>query len=119
MRLDGGLRFGDDRVGVVLAGHPLQRFDMFLERRGNAIGPRDFQDLLDAPRELTDNSYRIIPGDGIAPVVTILRKLSEKRYTGALSVELFRPEYVNGDPFEVATEIRRKCEAVMQEAGVL
>ncbi len=78
-----------------------------------------FQDLLDAPRELTDNSYRIIPGDGIAPVVAILRKLAEKRYTGALSVELFRPEYVNGDPFEVATEIRRKCEAVMQEAGVL
>jgi len=78
-----------------------------------------FQDLLDAPRELTNNSYRLIPGDGIAPVVRILQKLAEKEYDGALSVELFRPELVNGDPFEVATEIRTKCETVMREAGVL
>ena len=58
-------------------------------------------------------------GDGIAPVVEILQKLAQKDYTGALSVELFRAEYVEGDPFEVATEIRTKCEAVMSEAGVL
>jgi len=78
-----------------------------------------FQDLLDAPRELTNNTYRLIPGDGIAPVVRILQKLAEKEYDGALSVELFRAEYVSGDPFQVATEIRRKCEAVMSEAQVL
>lgn len=78
-----------------------------------------FQDLLDAPPELTDNSYRLIPGDGIAPVVTILRKLAEKGYAGALSVELFRAELVDGDPYEVAAEIRTKCEAVMREAGVV
>jgi 2-keto-myo-inositol isomerase len=77
-----------------------------------------FQDLLDAPRELTDNTYRLIPGDGIAPVVRILQKLAEKEYDGALSVELFRAELVNGDPFQVATEILRKCEAVMREAQV-
>ena len=78
-----------------------------------------FQDLLDGPRELIDNDSRIIPGDGIAPVVRILQKLAEKEFTGALSVELFRAELVQGDPFEVATEIRGKCEAVMEEAGVL
>ena len=78
-----------------------------------------FQDLLDAPRELTNNDYRLIPGDGIAPLGRILRKLAEKEYDGALSVELFRAELVRGDPFQVATEIRRKCEAVMLEAQVL
>ncbi len=78
-----------------------------------------FQDLLDGPRELIDNDSRLIPGDGIAPVVRILRKLAEKEYDGALSVELFRAELVRGDPFQVATEIRRKCEAVMREAQVL
>jgi 2-keto-myo-inositol isomerase len=78
-----------------------------------------FQDVLDGPRELTDNSFRLIPGDGIAPVVRMLRKLAEKQYNGALSVELFRAELVDGDPFDVATEIRAKCEAVMREAGVL
>jgi sugar phosphate isomerase/epimerase len=50
--------------------------------------------------------------------VTIIRRLAEKQYDGALSVELFRPELVNGDPYEVATEIRTKCERVMREAGV-
>ena len=78
-----------------------------------------FQDLLDAPKELTDNSYRLIPGDGIAPINAILSKLTEKGYNGALSVELFREELVNGDPFEVASEIKRKSESVMNSAGVL
>ena len=78
-----------------------------------------FQDLLDTPRELINNDARLIPGDGIAPVVPIIQKLAEKGYTGALSVELFRAEYVQGDAVEVGTEIRRKCEAVMRRAGVL
>ena len=78
-----------------------------------------FQDLLDTPRELIDNNSRLIPGDGIAPLVRIIQKLAEKEYTGALSVELFRPELVQGDPFEVATEIRQKCAGVMRRAGVL
>ncbi len=78
-----------------------------------------FQDLLDTPRELIDNNSRLIPGDGIAPVVPIIQKLAEKQYAGALSVELFRAELVQGDPFQVATEIRRKSEAVMRQAQVL
>jgi sugar phosphate isomerase/epimerase len=78
-----------------------------------------FQDLLDGPRELIDNNSRIIPGDGVAPVVRILRKLAEKGYSGALSVELFRRELVTGDPYLVASEVRRKAEAVMREAEVL
>ena len=78
-----------------------------------------FQDLLDTPRELIDNDSRLIPGDGIAPVGNILRKLKERGFTGALSVELFRAEYVEGDPYEVALEIKQKCEAVMERAGVL
>ena len=76
-----------------------------------------FQDLLAGPRELINNDSRLIPGDGVAPVVRILRKLAEKGYAGALSVELFRAEFANGDPREVATRIRTKCEAVMAEAG--
>ncbi len=77
-----------------------------------------FQDLLDAPRELTDNSYRVMPGDGIAPLNAIIRKLADKGYTGALSVELYRSEIVNGDPYPVATEIKEKVERVMRAAEV-
>ena len=60
------------------------------------------------PRELLDQATRVIPGDGVTPLVTILRKLAEKGYAGPLSVELFLPKFQQGDPFEVAREIRQK-----------
>lgn len=78
-----------------------------------------FQDVPDMPRELLDNTTRIIPGDGVSPLDTMLRKLADKGYAGPLSVELFLPKYQNGDPYEVAREIRQKCESVMSRAGVL
>lgn len=83
------------------------------------IGHMHFQDIPDVPRELLDNNSRLIPGDGIAPLTTILQKVAAKGYRGPLSVELFLPELRNGDPFAVASEIRRKSEAVMRRAGVL
>jgi sugar phosphate isomerase/epimerase len=77
-----------------------------------------FQDVPDLPRELLDNNTRAIPGDGGAPVVTMLRKLAEKGYSGPLSVELFIQRLRDGSPYETAREIRPKCEAVMAKAGV-
>jgi 2-keto-myo-inositol isomerase len=41
-----------------------------------------FQDTPDMPRELLTQATRVIPGDGIAPLVRILRKLAEKGYSG-------------------------------------
>ncbi len=78
-----------------------------------------FQDTPDIPRELFAQQTRLIPGDGVSPLVRILKKLAEKGYDGALSVELFLPELQGGDPQEVATQIRTKCEKVMREANVL
>lgn len=78
-----------------------------------------FQDVPDINRELLDNTTRLIPGDGISPLVRILRKLAEKGYSGALSVELFLPEFTQGDPYEVATRIREKAEGVMRQAKVI
>jgi 2-keto-myo-inositol isomerase len=78
-----------------------------------------FQDTPDIAKELFAQNTRLIPGDGIAPLEKILRKLAEKGYDGALSVELFLPELQNGDPYEVGAQIRKKCEAVMSKAGVL
>lgn len=77
-----------------------------------------FQDVPDMPRELLDNTTRLIPGDGVSPLVRILRKLAEKGYAGSLSVELFLPEFTQGDPYEVAKRIREKAEAVMHQAKV-
>ena len=92
--------------------------DLDLIRPGE-IAHVHFQDILDTPRELIDNNGRVIPGDGNAPVVAILKKLQEKQYSGPLSVELFLMELQQGDPYEVASRIKQKCEAVMKQAGVL
>jgi sugar phosphate isomerase/epimerase len=92
--------------------------DLDLIRPGE-IAHVHFQDILDTPRELIDNNGRVIPGDGNAPIVAILRKLVDKQYSGPLSVELFLMELQQGDPFEVASRIKQKCETVMRKAGVL
>ena len=92
--------------------------DLDLIRQGE-IGHVHFQDVPDMPRELLDNTTRIIPGDGVAPLNRMLRTLSDKGYSGPLSVELFLPKFQQGDPYEVAREIRQKCEAVMRRARVM
>jgi len=92
--------------------------DLDLIRKGE-IGHVHFQDVPDMPRELLDNTTRIIPGDGVAPLNQMLRTLADKEYSGPLSVELFLPKFQQGDPYEVAREIRQKCEAVMRRARVL
>jgi sugar phosphate isomerase/epimerase len=97
---------------------PSKLEDLDLIRDGE-IGHVHFQDVPDMPREVLDQTTRVIPGDGVAPVNQILRKLSEKEYSGPLSVELFLPKFRDGDPFEVATEIRQKCERVMRQARVM
>ena len=78
-----------------------------------------FQDVPDMPRELLDNNTRFIPGDGVSPIVAMLQKLAAKGYSGPLSVELFLPRFRDGNPYEIAREIRQKCEMVMGRAQVL
>jgi 2-keto-myo-inositol isomerase len=77
-----------------------------------------FQDTPDIPREMLDHTTRIVPGEGVTPLVRILQKLKEKSYRGALSVELFLPEFQQSDPYEMARRIRASAESVMTRAGV-
>ena len=78
-----------------------------------------FQDVPKLPRELLDNASRDIPGDGVLPLKHILQALKKKGYTGPLSVELFYPRLQKGDPYEVAMEIRKKCDPILRQAGVV
>ena len=77
-----------------------------------------FQDVPKIPRELLDNGTRDMPGDGVSPLVQILRALKKKGYAGPLSVELFYPHLQKADPYEVAAEIRRKAAPILRQAGV-
>ena len=75
-------------------------------------------DTPDMPRELLDLQSRVVPGDGVAPLDRIVRKLVDRGYKGPISVELFWPKYQQADPFVLAGEIKRKSEAIFQRAGV-
>jgi sugar phosphate isomerase/epimerase len=97
----------------------LSKFEDLDMIRPGEIAHMHFQDVPDMPRELMDNTTRLIPGDGVSPLVQILRKMSEKGYTGALSVELFLPEFQQADPYELAKRIQEKSEAVMRKAKVI
>lgn len=97
----------------------LNRLEDLDQIRQGEITHVHFQDVPDMPREMLDNTTRIIPGDGVSPLVPTLQKLAAKGYAGPLSVELLSPKFRDGDPFTVATEIRRKCEMVMRKARVL
>ena len=90
--------------------------DMDLIQPGD-IFHAHLSDTQDLPRELLDLQTRVIPGDGVAPLVTILRKLVDTGYAGPVSVELFLPRFQKADPFALATEIKAKCEALVSHAG--
>ena len=68
---------------------------------------------------MLDQTSRFIPDDGVSPLRTILSKLADKVYSAPLSVELFLPKFQQGDPYEVAREIRQKAVTVMRQAKVL
>jgi 2-keto-myo-inositol isomerase len=96
----------------------LSKFEDLASIQPDEIHHVHFQDVPKIPRELLDNTTRDIPGDGVSPLPAILQALHRKGYNGPLSVELFYPHLQKGDPYEVATEIRRKAEPVMRQAGV-
>ena len=83
------------------------------------LGHVHFQDVPDMPRELLDNTTRIIPGDGVSPLQTILKKLMASGYRGPMSVELFLPKFQQADPYDMAKEIRDKAETVLHKAGAM
>lgn len=54
------------------------------------------------PREKITDTYRVYPGDGVAPLVDLLRSLHVIGFSGALSLELFNQTYWKQDPLTVA-----------------
>ena len=96
---------------------PSKMEDLELIQPGEIIHAH-LNDTPDMPRELLDLQTRVIPGDGVAPLARILRKLVDRGYEGPISVELFLPKYQQADPYELAKEIKAKSEAVFRQAGV-
>jgi 2-keto-myo-inositol isomerase len=70
-------------------------------------------DLEDSPREAISDSLRIFPGQGVVPLDEICHRLQGIGYDGPCSIELFRPEYWDWDPFEVAVKARQSALKVL------
>ena len=63
-----------------------------------------------------NDSHRVYPGDGIAPLGKIFRTLRDNGYRGAVSLELFNRDYWKQDAFEVAKTGYEKTKAALEKA---
>lgn len=65
------------------------------------------------PATITD-AHRVYPGDGVAPLKSLLQDLRAIGFQGFLSLELFNPEYWKQDPLMVAKTGLQKMQAIVQ-----
>jgi 2-keto-myo-inositol isomerase len=75
-------------------------------------------DVERAPRRKMHDALRLFPGKGIIPLTSILRALKAIGYSGKFSVEIFRPQYWNRPPLQVAREARATALAALRQAGL-
>jgi len=68
------------------------------------------------PRETINDSYRILPGDGVAPLNQILKDLNNKKSPIVLSLELFNKEYWKMDALVAAKLGLSKMKASVNKA---
>ena len=71
-------------------------------------------DLEDIPKEAILDSNRLLPGLGVIDLEGICSRLKKIGYDGFCSIELFRPEYWDWDPFKLAEESRRTALKVLE-----
>jgi len=65
-------------------------------------------------RDQIDDSYRILPGDGVAPLLELLRVLRATGGQKVLSLELFNRKYWGQDPLAVTKEGLNKMRTLVQ-----
>ena len=75
-------------------------------------------DVERAPRRKMHDALRLFPGKGIIPLPGILRMLKAIGYAGKVSVEIFRPQYWDRPPLQVAREARATALASLRGAGL-
>jgi sugar phosphate isomerase/epimerase len=68
------------------------------------------------PRESISDAQRVYPGDGVAPLKTILRDLRDIGFCGALSLELFNRDYWKQEALQVARAGLEKMRTAVQKS---
>ncbi|HOL50213.1 MAG TPA: sugar phosphate isomerase/epimerase family protein [bacterium] len=70
-------------------------------------------DAMDKPREILTDRDRVLPGEGVIPLETIIKKLQKINYHGYYSLELFNEQLWDQDPYSVA----KKCFESLEKLG--
>ena len=70
----------------------------------------------DPPREKINDSFRVYPGDGVAPLNDIFRTLRDIEFKGYLSVELFNKDYWRQNPVKTAQIAIEKMKGAVAKA---
>lgn len=63
-------------------------------------------DVEERPLDTIEDAHRLLPGEGVIPLDDILTRLKQIGFDGLCSIELFRPEYWERDPAELAAAAR-------------
>jgi 2-keto-myo-inositol isomerase len=66
-------------------------------------------DVENLPKEAITDSQRLLPGEGVIPLEAICKRMKAINYDGVCAVELFRPEYWDWDPIELAKRARESA----------
>lgn len=125
-------RLGECIAVAMETGHPnaCVLADVFHLHKGGSdfrglrlLGPNAVQVLHmndypnDPPREKLDDSFRVYPGDGVAPLGELLRALRQTGGQKVLSLELFNRTYWSEDALAVARTGLTKMKAVVEKAA--
>lgn len=73
-------------------------------------------DAEDRPREELEDRHRLLPGLGILPLRQMISTFRKIGYDKVASVEIFRPEYWERDPFALARDAHAATKRVLAEA---
>ncbi len=69
-------------------------------------------DAEDLPRAQLEDRHRLLPGLGILPLREMMAAFRKIGYDDVASIEIFRPEYWERDPFELAREAKAATELI-------
>lgn len=73
-------------------------------------------DSEDLPLERLRDEHRLLPGKGAIPLKDILARVKAIGYDGVYSIEMFRPEYWNWDPYELAVQSKKSMETILEQS---
>jgi len=90
-------------------------FDMIEALDPNLIQIFHINDAEDLPRTQLEDRHRLLPGLGILPLRRMISAFRKIGYDKVASVEIFRPEYWERDPFELARDAHAATERVIAE----